>query len=155
FMLVQLAAVVFLAVGTYRFAQLWVDDRAAGYAGVLAVFAGSIAFLVYSAGQLPTRESAALYFLTLPFFYSWSKTVSWQWLLKVIALSLAAASEHHVTLIFGSVLFALPVLCMAWYDARKDERSGTAVIARSLVFAAITAVGVGIVLLPYWISIIR
>ena len=40
FMLVQLAAVVLLAVGTYRFAQLWVDDRAASYAGVLAVFAG-------------------------------------------------------------------------------------------------------------------
>src|ERR1700735_3381285 len=54
FMLVQLAALVLLAVGAYRFAQLWVHDRAASYAGVLAVFAGSIAFLVYSAGQLPT-----------------------------------------------------------------------------------------------------
>src|SRR3974390_640321 len=71
FMLVQLAAVVLLAVGTYRFAQLWVDDRVAGYAGVLAVFAGSIAFLVYSAGQLPTTLSAPLYFLALPFFFSW------------------------------------------------------------------------------------
>ena len=40
-MLVQLAAVVLLAVGAYRFAQLWVDERAASYAGVLAVFAGS------------------------------------------------------------------------------------------------------------------
>ena len=36
FMLVQLAAVVLLAVGTYRFAQLWVDERAASYAGVPA-----------------------------------------------------------------------------------------------------------------------
>ena len=62
FMLVQLAAVVLLAVGAYRFAQLWVDDRAASYAGVLAVFAGSIAFLVYSAGQLPTTMSAAFVF---------------------------------------------------------------------------------------------
>src|SRR5579862_9521784 len=62
FMLVQLAAVVLLAVGTYRFAQLWVNDRAASYAGVLAVFAGSLAFLVYSAGQLPTTLSAPLYF---------------------------------------------------------------------------------------------
>jgi hypothetical protein len=155
FMMVQLAAVVFLAVGTYRFAQLWVDDRAAGYAGVLAVFAGSIAFLVYSAGQLPTTMSAALYFLTLPYFYSWSRSANWRSLLKGIALALAAASAHHVTLIFGSVLFALPVLWLAWYDARENERSGTAVVARSLVFAAITAVGVGIVLLPYWISIIR
>ncbi len=64
FMLVQLAAVVLLAVGAYRFAQLWVDERAASYAGVLAVFAGSIAFLVYSAGQLPTTMSAPLYLLS-------------------------------------------------------------------------------------------
>jgi hypothetical protein len=161
FMLVQLAAVILLAVSTYRFAQLWVDDRAASYAGVLAVFAGSIAFLVYSAGQLPTTMSAPLYFLALPYFYSWCVSASWRSLLKGIALALAAASAHHVTLIFGSVLFAVPVLWLAWYDARKTEtqdghrKSGAAAITRGVVFAVITAIGVGIVLLPYWIAIIR
>ena len=154
-MLVQLAAVVLLAVGTYRFAQLWVDDRAASYAGVLAVFAGSIAFLVYSAGQLPTTMSAPLYFLSLPYLYSWCRSASWRSLLKGIALTLAAASAHHVTLIFGSVLFALPVLWLAWYDARKSDRSGAATIGRAFVFAVLAAVGVGIVLLPYWIAILR
>jgi hypothetical protein len=155
FMLVQLAAVVLLAVGTYRFAQLWVDDRAASYAGVLAVFAGSSAFLMYSAGQLPTTMSAPLYFLALPYFYSWCVAANWRSLLKGIFLSLAAASAHHVTLIFGSVLFALPVLWLAWHDGRNNEQSGTPIIARGLVFGAIAAIGVGIVLLPYWISIIR
>ncbi len=155
FMLVQLAAVVLLAVGAYRFAQLWVDDRAASYAGVLAVFAGSIAFLVYSAGQLPTTLSAPLYFLALPYFYSWCLSASWRSLLKGVALTLAAASAHHVTLIFGSVLFALPVLWLAWYDGRAKEQRSAPIIWRGLVFAAISAVGVGVVLLPYWIAIIR
>jgi hypothetical protein len=157
FMLVQLAAVVLLAVGAFRFAQLWVDDRAASYAGVLAVFAGSIAFLVYSAGQLPTTMSAPLYFLALPYFYSWCLSANWRSLLKGVALTLAAASAHHVTLIFGSVLFALPVLCLAWYDGKKreGEQRGGAIIGRGLVFGAISAVGVGVVLLPYWIAIIR
>lgn len=155
FMVVQLAAVVLLAIGAYRFAQLWVDDRAAGYAGVLAVFAGSIAFLVYSAGQLPTTMSAALYFVALPYFYAWCVTASWRSFLKGIALSLAAASAHHVTLIFGSVLFALPVLWLAWYDARRNRRSGGAVVGRGIVFAVLAAAGVGIVLLPYWIAILR
>jgi hypothetical protein len=154
-MLVQLAAVVLLGVGTYRFAQLWVDDRAASYAGVLAVFAGSIAFLVYSAGQLPTTLSAPLYFLALPYFYSWCLSANWRSLLKGVALTLAAASAHHVTLIFGSVLFALPVLWLAWYDGRTNEQRGTPIIGRGFVFAAISAVGVGVVLLPYWIAIIR
>jgi hypothetical protein len=155
FMLVQLAAVVLFAVGAYRFAQLWVDDRAASYAGVLAVFAGSLAFLVYSAGQLPTTMSAPLYFLSLPYLYAWCRSGSWRSLLKGVALTLAAASAHHVTLIFGSVLFALPVLWLAWYDGRKVGQSGTAIVARAFVFAGIAAVGVGIVLLPYWIAIIR
>ncbi len=155
FMLVQLAAVVLLAVGAYRFAQLWVDDRAASYAGVLAVFAGSIAFLVYSAGQLPTTMSAALYFLALPYFYAWCMSASWRSLLKGIALALAAASAHHVTLIFGSVLFAAPVLWLAWYDRHEKEQPGAPIIGRGFLFAAIAAVGVGVVLLPYWIAIIR
>jgi hypothetical protein len=159
FMLVQLAAVILLAVGAYRFAQLWVDDRAASYAGALAVFAGSIAFLVYSAGQLPTTLSAPLYFLALPYFYAWCVSASWRSLLKGVALTLAAASAHHVTLLFGSVLFAAPVLWLAWYDGKKldaaEERAGAAIIGRGLVFAAISAVGVGVVLLPYWIAIIR
>ncbi|MGA7294603.1 MAG: 6-pyruvoyl-tetrahydropterin synthase-related protein [Terriglobales bacterium] len=155
FMLVQLVAVVLLAVATYRFAQLWVDDRAASYAGVLAVFAGSIAFLVYSAGQLPTTMSAPLYFLALPYFYSWCISASWRSLLKGIALTLAAASAHHVTLLFGSVLFAAPVLWLAWYDGRKKEQPGASIIGRGLLFAAIAAVGIAVVLLPYWIAIIQ
>jgi hypothetical protein len=155
FMLVQLAAAVLFAVGVYRFAQLWVDDRAAGYAGVLAVFAGSLAFLMYSSGQLPTTMSAPLYLLALPYFYSWCVSASWRSLLKGLALALAAASAHHVTLIFGSVLFAVPVLWLAWYDGRESGRSGFAILGRGLLFAAIAAIGVGIVLLPYWIAIIR
>lgn len=155
FMLVQLAAVVLLAVGTYRFAQLWVDDRAAGYAGVLAVFAGSVAFLVYSSGQLPTTMSAPLYLLALPYFYWWCVLGSWRSLLKGLALTLAAASAHHVTLIFGSVLFAVPVLWLAWHDGRENGRSGAGIIGRGLLFAMISAVGIGIVLLPYWLAIIR
>ena len=35
------------------------------------------------------------------------------------------------------------------------KSAGTAIIARGFSFAAIAAVGVGVVLLPYWISIIR
>src|SRR4029077_17403374 len=68
---------------------------------------------------------------------------------------LAAASAHHVTLLFGSVLFAAPVLWLAWTDARAEERSGAAVITRAVAFVVLTVIGVGIVLLPYWIAIIR
>jgi len=155
FMLVQLLTVVLLAVAAYRFARLWVDERAASYAGILAIFAGSVSFLVYSAGQLPTTLSAALYFLALPYFYLWSLGGSGRSLLKGLALTLAAASAHHVTLIFGSALFGAPVFALAWYDGRQQKRPVRPIVGRALVFTAIAAIGVGIVLLPYWIAIIR
>jgi len=155
FMLVQLVAVILLAVGTWRFARLWVDDRSASLAAVLSVFTGTISFLVYSAGQLPTTLSAPLYLLALPYFYEWSRAGSWRSFLKGLVLALAAASAHHVTLLFGSVLFALPVLWLAWSDAREGGKSGVVVLSRAFVFVVLVVAGVGIVLLPYWISIMR
>jgi hypothetical protein len=155
FMLVQLIAIVLLAIGTWRFSRLWVDDRAASIAAVLSVFAGTVSFLVYSAGQLPTMLSAPLYLLALPYLYQWSRQASGRALLKGLALTLAAASAHHVTLLFGSVLFAAPVLWLAWADARAEGRGSFPVLGRAFVFVVLAVVGVGIVLLPYWIAIIR
>jgi hypothetical protein len=155
FMIVQLIALLILPVAVYRFAQLWVDERSASYASLFSVFAGSVWFLTYSAGQLPTMMSAPLYLLALPYFYRWSRSGEWPSLLKGVVFTLTAASAHHVTLIFGSVLFAAPVLWIAIADRRNEGASGTAVLARALGFAVLAGVGIGIVLYPYWVQIIR
>src|SRR5215467_13653536 len=102
FLLVQLAAVLLIAVSVYKFALIWVDERAASYASLFSVFAGAVAFLVYSAGQLPTTLSAPLYLLALPYFYDWSRSADGRALIKGVVFTLAAAAVHHVTLIFGS-----------------------------------------------------
>jgi hypothetical protein len=154
FLLVQLIAVLLIPVGVYRFARLWVSERASSYAALLSVFVGAVPFLVYSAGQLPTTLSAPIYLLALPYFYDWSRSSDGRSLLKGVVLTLAAASVHHVTLIFGSFLFALPVLWLAIID-RDEESSLGSVLGRAAVFAGIAAVGVGIVLLPYWLAIIQ
>jgi hypothetical protein len=74
-----------------------------------------------------------------------------------VAVSLAAAAAHHVTLIFGVVLFAGPVLWVAFLDARDERVSGSSagVLSRAAVFGVAVAVGVGIVLLPYWLAILQ
>src|SRR6266567_1213579 len=54
YMLVQLAAILLFPVAVFRYAQIWVDERAASYAAVASVFLGSLAMLVYQAGQLST-----------------------------------------------------------------------------------------------------
>src|SRR5580658_5939406 len=72
YMLVQMIAVLLLPVGVFRFARIWIEDRAASYAALGSIFLGALAFLVYQAGQLATVASAALYLNALPYFYEWS-----------------------------------------------------------------------------------
>lgn len=157
YMLVQLVGVLLLPVGIYRFARIWVDERAVSYAALGSIFLGSLAFLVYQAGQLATVTSAALYLNALPYFYEWSAEGSFRALVKGLAVSLAAAAAHHVTLIFGTVLFAGPVLWLACLDARDGRTRGSlgAVVGRAFLFAAMVAVGVGVVLLPYWLTLLQ
>src|SRR3984893_10419240 len=157
YMLVQLIGVLLLPVGIFRFARIWVDDRAASYAALGSVFLGALAFLVYQAGQLATVASAALYLNALPYFYEWATRASGRSLIKGVVISLAAAAAHHVTLIFGVVFFAAPVLWVACLDARDEdhERSLVGVLTRALVFAILVGIGVGIVLLPYWMALIQ
>ena len=157
YMLVQLIAVLLLAAGVFRFARIWVDERAASYAALGSIFLGALAFLVYQAGQLATVTSAALYLNALPYFFEWSEEGSFRSLVKGLAVSLAAAAAHHVTLIFGTVLFAGPVLWVAFLDARDGRTKGAvgAVLFRAIVFAVLVGAGVGVVLLPYWLTLIQ
>jgi hypothetical protein len=157
YMLVQLIAVLLLPVGVYRFARIWVGDRSASYAALGSVFVGALAFLVYEAGQLATVASAALYLNALPYFYEWITQASARSLIKGIAISWTAAAAHHVTLIFGVVLFAGPVLWVAWADAREERVPGSVagVLSRAVVFGIVVAAGVAGILLPYWLTIIQ
>ena len=154
FCFVQLIGVLLLPVGVYRFARIWVDERASSYAAFLSIFLGALTLLVYSAGQLPTTLSLSLYLLAVPYFYDWSRSGDMRALVKGIVFTLAAAAVHHVTLIFISVLFAIPTMWVAVLDRRKGT-AGAAVITRSVLFAVVTAILVGIVLLPYWLAIIQ
>jgi len=157
YMLVQLVAVLLLPVGVFRFAKIWVDERSASYAALGSIFLGALAFLVYQAGQLATVTSAALYLNALPYFYEWATEASGRSLIKGIAVSLAAAAAHHVTLIFGTVLFAGPVLWIACMDARDGRTRGSlgGVIGRAVAFAVLVGAGIGIVLAPYWLTLIQ
>jgi hypothetical protein len=157
YMLVQLIAILLLPVGVYRFARIWVDESAATYAALGSVLLGSLSFLVYQAGQLATVASVALYLNALPYFYEWMTEASRLSLIKGLAVGWAAAAAHHVTLIFGLVLFAGPVLWVACLDASKERVSASVggTISRAVVFGILLGLGVAVVLLPYWIAIVR
>ena len=156
YMLVQFVAILLLALGVFRFSRLWVDRRAASYAAAASVLLGSEAFLVYSAGQLSTTVAAPLYLNSLPYFYNWLRGRSWRSLLKGCGLALAAAAAHHATLLFGSLLFAVPVFALAALDLHNSGRGATrGLLFRTGLAAVLVAIGIAAVLLPFWIALIH
>jgi hypothetical protein len=155
YMFVQLIVILLLPVGMYRYARLWVPEREASYAALGTVFLGSLAMLVYQSGQLPTITAAALTLNALPFFYRWTRDGGAMQFLKGVAISMAGAAAHHVTFLFGAILFALPVLWLSLLDRKESERQSSvgAVLARAVVFGVTILAAVIVVLLPYFISL--
>jgi hypothetical protein len=155
--LVQLIAILLLPIGVYRYARIWVSERAASYAAIGCVLLGSLSTLVYQAGQLSTTWAAPLYLMALAYFYEWAREGRFMALLKSLALTLAAASAHHVTLLFASVLFAIPVLVTAIMDRKRDNLDSTVggVVMRAAIYAGLSLGGIILVLLPYWIALLH
>jgi len=155
--LVQLIAILLLPIGVYRYARIWVSERAASYAAIGSVLLGSLSFLVYEAGQLSTTWAAPLYLLALAYFYDWAREAKFMALLKSLALTMAAASAHHVTLLFASVIFAIPVFFTALIDRKREGNDATVagVTTRSAIFAGLSLAAVIVVLLPYWVALMK
>jgi len=156
YMAVQLAGILLLVVGVYRFSRLWVGPQAASIAALASVFLGSESFLIYSAGQLGTTCAAPIYLNALPFLFEWVRLGKQRSLLCASALFTAAAAAHHATLLFGSIFFAVPVLALAFFDQRDGERiSMPAFLGRTVAIMAIVGVSISVVLLPFWIALIH
>lgn len=161
YMAVQFVAILLLALGVYRFSLLWVDRRAAAFAALASVFLGSECFLVYSAGQLSTTFAAPLYLNALPYFFQWIRHGKWRSFFNGGALFVAAAAAHHATLLFGSLLFALPVLALVIFDGRSSDSgdgkrlSVSAFLLRTGLITLCVGAAVALVLLPFWIALIH
>ncbi len=157
YMAVQLAAILLLAVGVYRFSLLWVNPRAASFAALASVFLGSESFLVYSAGQLATTSAAPIYLNALPYLFQWIRHGKWRSLIKGSVLFTAAAAAHHATLLFGSIFFALPVLALVILDREDGPRISIPglVLRRIVIISVIVGAAIALVLLPFWIALIH
>lgn len=161
YMAIQFVAILLLALGVYRFSLLWVDRRSAAFAALASVFLGSECFLIYSAGQLSTTFAAPLYLNALPYLFEWVRHGKWRSFLKGGALFVAAAAAHHATLLFGSFLFALPVLALIIFDRQNTGRQGgermsvPAFLLRTGTIILVVGTAVAVVLLPFWIALLH
>ena len=71
--------------------------------------------------------------MRFPTFIVWLRCARFSALLKGVVIAWAAAAAHHVTLLFGAILFAIPVLWLAILD-RDDATSRKTSAHRSAAF---------------------
>ncbi|MBV9437093.1 MAG: hypothetical protein JOZ44_13625, partial [Acidobacteria bacterium] len=69
--IVQALVILLLPIGVYRYARLWVNERASLYAAIGSIFLGSLVMMVYQAGQINTTFASVMLLNSLPFFYLW------------------------------------------------------------------------------------
>jgi hypothetical protein len=161
FVVVQLGGLLLLVTGVFRFALLWVPARAAGYAALAAVLASSISETVHLFGQLPTICSLGIFLNGLPYVYRWITHGGWQNCLAAVIFSAATTAAHHVTTIFGGVLFILPLglhALKAVAEIRPTSgRSRLYVVgrfvpplARGAVLAVLMLGAIVVTVFPYW-----
>lgn len=152
YMAVQLAAILFLVVGVYRFARLWVSPRAASIAALAGIFLGSESFLVYSGGQLATTFATAVYLNAVAYLYEWTRYGGWRSFIKAALLFTVAAASHGTTLLFATIFFALPVLILASFKSEDEPVSTVGFWARTIAIGIIAGALMLVVVLPFWLA---
>lgn len=161
FVLVTLTGLIMLTVGVYRYALLWVPEIAAGYAAIALVLASSVSETVHIFGQLPTIFSLGLFLNGMPYVYRWIVLGRLHNFLVAIVFAGATTAAHHVTTLFGTVLFVVPLAfqCLRAV-AEIVPPSGPGQLAwirrfitpfiRGLLLAVAVPVVMVLTIFPYW-----
>lgn len=176
FIVVMQSSALVATLGIYRYSRLWVAERPAMYAALLAVVSSSIAETVHVFGQLPTMFVIGVMLNALPFVWRWVDDADVSDLFRGWSLLMMAAAGHHVTTLFGMVFFSGPILATVllrkFRIPRRDEEHFAGqrfrlrqlrILVRQRVVRVLPAFvrcgvfGVGLILilvitvLPYWL----
>lgn len=149
--------------GVYRFSRIWVGERAAAYAAVLAVFSTSFGEALHIFGQLPSITGVAFLLNACPELYYWLRYDQRYRLLTGLCFLAITSTAHHVTTIFGMVFFVLPTLGLAVMNRCAEKAGGedqihfrniwkeVIVVLPRAVFFGFTVIAItAIVIFPYW-----
>ena len=166
FVLVMLAGILLLTLGVFRFALIWVPPRAAGYAALGLVLSSSVSEAVHLFGQLPTIFSLGIFLNGLPWVYRWIVEGQWRNFFAAVVFGAATTAAHHVTTLFGAVLFIIPLAFQALRAAWELNRQAATVgargwfvplghlmwpVVRGLLLAGALVGGMVLTILPYWL----
>lgn len=170
FVVVQLTGILLLTIGVYRYALLWVSPGAAGFASVVLVLSSSISETLHLFGQLPTIFSLGVFLNGMPYVYRWIVLGQWPNFAAAVIFGAATTAAHHVTTLFGAVLFIVPLAFQAlravaeMNPVPRDAMAGRArgrmalallsrfgwPVARGVLLAVALVGAMVLTIFPYW-----
>lgn len=159
FVVVQLTGLLLLTVGIYRFSLLWVAPRPAGFAAIALILSSSISETIHLFGQLPTIFSLGIFLNGLPYVFRWIVFGGWRDFFSALVFTAATTAAHHVTTIFGGILFILPLGLHALQSVVLLHPTRTRLqmithfllpIGRSALLAAFMGVAIIATIFAYW-----
>lgn len=160
FIVAQLTGLLLLTVGVFRFSLLWVTPRPAGLAAIALVLSSSVSETIHLFGQLPTIFSLGVFLNGMPYVYRWITIGSMRDFGVAIIFTSATTAAHHVTTIFGSVLFVIPLGLQALRavaemyptDSRRFKvQRFLKPLGRGILLAVCMGGAMAITVLAYWI----
>ena len=164
FILVAIIATAIFIRGVYVFSKLWVDERSAGMACIIAVVSSSYIEALHIFGQLPSITGIAILLNLTPYIYRWIRFGKQKSLILSIGFLCVITSVHHVTTIFGMVFFVFPVIGLALMDNAIEDKRGSEnvrvtdfirhfvkILKPSLILGFFTIFATLITILPYWL----
>ena len=157
FMVVIGTGILLLPVAVYRFAKLWVSERAASYGAFCSIFLGSLGLMAYHAGQIGTITATTFFLLAIPFAYEYVVHGTKKDMLMGLGLSCTAAGAHHATMIFGLVFFIPAMFWLMLKDWRTANPEGSILrpLKRMTLFVGLGTAGIVLELLPYILIMIK
>ena len=162
FFMAALMMLCFFIVGVYRFAEIFVPKRSAGYAAMFAVVASSIVQTIHIYGQLPTIFGISCLMNALPEVYAYFRTNERRRLITALSILGVTVASHHVTTVFGMGFFIIPVIGTALLDEVGVEDAPFfrivfdlillvfKKIKQFLIFFPLVLCEMIIIIFPYW-----
>jgi hypothetical protein len=143
FALVLLAVLVAFPYAVWRFAWVFVPERVAGTAALVAVFLPAVALTGHTFGQLPTLAALVIVLLAAVGWCAYLRGGRARDLALVAVLAALAFTAHHAT-----ALLLLPAVLLACSVARAREPF---VIRRVALAGATCAIAGAGAVLPLWL----
>jgi hypothetical protein len=140
YQILTLCLTIIFPFAVYKFSEVFVSSRAAGYASLISVFLPSVAVTTYNFGQFPTLFSLVATLFTIRYLHDYLRNGTKFDLALASCLFGVAVGTHHFTAIFFLPTLTLIMLITSFCRGLSLSK----LLARIALFAVL---GIGISLL--------